>query len=122
VSTSMEKQLANAGKLIGGAIDQLELDKRLSSVERKLGGVADKVGMADQRTLLGIPLSRKKPDWGRIAAVGAATVGAVAAGVRLFSGNGEHAESSEDDGSSAEAGDATHTAKDHKTGREEQDV
>jgi hypothetical protein len=115
VSTSMEKQLANAGKVIGGAIDQLELDKRLGAVERKLGGVADKVGMADQRTLLGIPMSRKKPDWSRIAAVGAATVGAVAAGVRLLSSNGDQAE-----GSSDGDDETTHTAKDHKTGEEQE--
>jgi hypothetical protein len=38
-------------------------------VERKLAGAADKVGMTEQRKVLGVPLFRKKPAWGRIAAV-----------------------------------------------------
>jgi hypothetical protein len=92
VSTNLEKQLAAAGKTLGSAIDQLDLDKRLSAVEKRLGGVAGKVGMAEQRTMLGIPVSRKRPDWGRIATVGAVAVGAVAAGVRFLSGNGDSAD------------------------------
>jgi hypothetical protein len=124
VSTNMEKQLASAGKVIGSAIDQLDLDKRLSAVEKRLGGVADKVGMAEQRTLLGIPVSRKRPDWSRIATVGAVAVGALAAGVRFLSGNGDGAdgESGGDGGSDgggsassdASADEPQHTAKDWK--------
>jgi hypothetical protein len=119
VSTNLEKQLAAAGKTLGSAIDQLDLDKRLSAVEKRLGGVAGKVGMAEQRTMLGIPVSRKRPDWGRIATVGAVAVGAVAAGVRFLSGNGDSADDESGGGDGAASSDSSasepqHTAKDWK--------
>jgi hypothetical protein len=107
--TKLEKQLAGVGKQLGSTLDQLDLDKRLSAVEKTLGSVADKVGLADRKAVLGIPVSRKRPDWGKIAAIGAAAVGVIAAGARAISSNGES------DGESDSAGDSDkHSAKDWK--------
>jgi hypothetical protein len=74
---------------------QLDLDKRVA-------GVADKVGLAERKKVLGIPVSRKRPDWGRIATYGAAATAVAIAGVRAVSGNG--AGTSDDDASDAGEG------------------
>jgi hypothetical protein len=109
--TKLEKQLASVGKQLGSTLDQLDLDKRLSAVEKSLGSVADKVGLADRKSVLGIPVTRKRPDWGKIAAIGAAAVGVLAAGARAISSNGDD----ESDGESESSGDSDkHSAKDWK--------
>jgi hypothetical protein len=82
------KQLKDVRKQLGNVADQLKLDKRL-------GEVADKVGLADRKKVLGIPVSRKRPDWGRIATYGAGALAVLAAGARAIGG----AASGSDDGS-----------------------
>ncbi|MEX1177226.1 MAG: hypothetical protein WEB09_02085 [Nitriliruptor sp.] len=66
---SRKKQLKRARKAISGAVDHLDLGKQLR-------GAASTAGLAKRRKVLGIPVSRKRPDWSKIA-----TVGAVAAGI-----------------------------------------
>lgn len=75
------KQLKRIRKQLSGLVDDLDLDKRALQA-------ADRAGFAKRRTMLGIPLSRKHPDWGRMATYGAvAAAGAV--GTRML-GNGRH--------------------------------
>jgi hypothetical protein len=92
------KPLKDVRKQLGNVADQLDLDKRL-------GEVADKVGLADRKKVLGIPVSRKRPDWGRIATYGAAAVAVLAAGARALGGGAAGgSEDGADDGSSEESG------------------
>lgn len=81
MSKSTSKQLKQARKQIDAVTDQLDLDKRMLDM-------AGKAGLAKRKKVLGIPVSRKKPQWGRIATYGAvAAVGAV--GSRVLSGGND---------------------------------
>jgi uncharacterized membrane protein len=78
-------QLNGVRKHLGGVADQLDLDKRL-------GQATDKIGLAERKKVLGVPVGAKRTDWdkvGGIAKVGAAAVAAVV-GTRLL-GRGKDA-------------------------------
>jgi hypothetical protein len=81
---------------LGGVADQFDLEKRVTHA-------ADRVGLTDQKKVLGVPMGRKRPDWGRIATYGAAAAAVAAAGVKAFSGNGNGDDES-GEGSEAAAG------------------
>lgn len=87
MSKSTAKQLKQARKQIESVAHQLELDKRLV-------GVAGKAGLAKRRKVLGVPVSRPKPSWGRIVSYGAVAA-AGAAGTRMLSGRANHHGTSE---------------------------
>jgi uncharacterized membrane protein len=73
-------QLNDVRKHLGGVADQLDLDKRL-------GEATDKLGLAQRKKVLGVPVGSKRTDWGKvggIAKVGAAAVAAVV-GTKLLS-------------------------------------
>jgi uncharacterized membrane protein len=73
-------QLNDVRKQLGGVADQFDLDKRL-------GAATDKLGLAERKKVLGVPVGSKRTDWdkvGGIAKVGAAAVAAVV-GTKLLS-------------------------------------
>jgi uncharacterized membrane protein len=73
-------QLNDVRKQLGGVADHLDLDKRL-------GEATDKLGLAERKKVLGVPVGAKRTDWdkvGGIAKVGAAAVAAVV-GTKLLS-------------------------------------
>jgi hypothetical protein len=88
---NVQKQLSSVTDQLSNIANELELDKRLADV-------AGKVGLTERKKVLGVPVSKKRTDWGRIAGYGAAVVGAVA-GARAL--GGEHEDSSKQ---SSEAG------------------
>lgn len=65
--TSNSARLEKVRKQVGGVVDQFDLDKRTLEV-------ADKAGVVKRKRRLGIPLGRRRPDWGRIATYGVAAV------------------------------------------------
>jgi hypothetical protein len=95
----LTKQLTSVASQLSDVAGQLDLDK----LDKRLGGAADKVGLADRKKVLGVPVSRKRPDWGRIATYGAAALAAVA-GARAIGGNGDGSGGGRDEGSSKEKG------------------
>jgi hypothetical protein len=66
---------------LSGVADQFDLEKRVTHA-------AQRVGLTDQKKVLGVPMGRKRPDWGRIATYGAATAAVAVAGVKALTGNG----------------------------------
>jgi uncharacterized membrane protein len=73
-------QLNDVRKHLGGVADQLDLDKRL-------GAATDKLGLAERKKVLGVPVGAKRTDWdkvGGIARIGAAAAAAVV-GTKLLS-------------------------------------
>lgn len=90
MSKSTTKQLKQARKQIDAVTHQLELDKRMLDV-------AGKAGLAKRKKVLGVPVSRKKPLWGRIASY-AAVAAVSAVGSRVLSGGNKQDEDSSGDG------------------------
>jgi hypothetical protein len=82
---------------LGGVADQLDLEKRVTHA-------ADRVGLTDQKKVLGVPMGRKRPDWSRIATYGAAAAAVTVAGVKALSGNGSGDDEGAREGSEADAG------------------
>jgi hypothetical protein len=88
--TSKTPQLEKARKQVGHVVDQFDLDKRALDV-------ADRTGVVKRKRKLGIPLGRRRPDWGRIAAYGVAAM-AGAMGSKAFRRNGDASSSDLDAG------------------------
>ena len=82
---------------LGGVAGQLDLEKRVTHA-------ADRVGLTDQKKVLGVPMSRKRPDWSRIATYGAAAAAVAVAGVKALSGNGSGDDEAREGSDATDAG------------------